>query len=71
MFVDRIGKLENIEEEWAWLCANINIQNELQNINVSSNSGTKRAYKDYYSDELRNKVAARYQKDIEMFEYEY
>ena len=71
VFVDRIGKLENIEEEWAWLCANINIQNELQNINVSSNSGTKRAYSDYYTDELRDKVAERYQKDIGMFGYEY
>lgn len=71
LIVDHIGKLENIDQEWAYLCANINIDNKLENINVSSNSGTKRAYKDYYSDDLRDKVAQRYQKDIEMFEYEY
>jgi glycosyltransferase involved in cell wall biosynthesis len=68
VFVDRIGKLENIEEEWAYLCANINIDNELGNINVSSTSGT---YKDYYTDDLRAKVAERYQKDIEMFGYDF
>ncbi len=69
--VNHIGKLENIEEEWAYICANINIDNKLENINVSSNSGTKRAYKDYYTDELRKKVAERYQKDIEMFGYDF
>jgi membrane carboxypeptidase/penicillin-binding protein len=69
--VDRIGKLENIEEEWAYICANINIDNKLENINVSSNSGMKRAYKDYYTDEVREKVAERYQKDIEMFGYDF
>ena len=68
VFVDHIGKLENIEEEWAYLCANVNIDNELGNINVSSNSG---AYKDYYTDELRDKVAERYQKDIETFGYDF
>ena len=71
LIVDRVGKLENIEEEWAYLCANINIDNKLENINVSSNSGTKRAYKDYYTDELCDKVAERYQKDIEMFGYDF
>ena len=68
VFVDRIGKLEDIDNEWAYLCANINIDNELGNINVSSNSG---AYQNYYTDELRDKVAERYQKDIELFDYEY
>lgn len=71
LIVDHIGKLENIDEEWAYICANINIDNKLENINVSSKSGTKRTYKDYYSDELRDKVAQRYQKDIEMFGYDY
>ena len=71
LMVDRIGKLENIEEEWAYICANINIDNKLENINVSSNSGMKRAYKDYYTDEVREKVAERYQKDIEMFGYDF
>ena len=71
MIVNHIGKLENIDDEWAYICANINIDNKLENINVSSNSGTKRAYKDYYSDELRDQVAERYRKDIEMFEYDY
>jgi|TARA_Y100000996_G_scaffold391841_1_gene354127 glycosyltransferase involved in cell wall biosynthesis len=71
VFTNRIGKLEDIEQEWTYLCANMNIDNELQNINVSSNSGTKRTYKEYYSDELRDKVAQRYQKDIEMFGYDF
>ena len=68
VFVDYIGKLENIEQEWAYLCANMNIDNELGNINVSSRSGT---YKDFYTDELRDKVAVRYSTDIDMFGYEY
>ena len=68
VFVDHIGKLENIEREWEYLCANINIKNELQNINVSSNSTS---YKDYYTDDLRDRVAIRYSKDIELLDYEY
>ena len=68
---DKLIFNENIEQEWAYICANVNIDNKLENINVSSNSGTKRTYKDYYTTELKNKVAVRYQKDIEMFGYDF
>lgn len=71
VIVDHIGKLENIDNEWAYICANINIDNKLENINASSKPSAADAYKDYYSDELRDKVAERYRKDIELFEYEF
>lgn len=67
--VDKIYKLENIDEDWIDICKNLNINKELIKCEKNS-SKMKYDYNDYYDQELKNIVYNLYKLDFELFNYE-
>jgi len=65
--VDFIGHYETLAEDFANVCARLKIQAELPHVNVSEH----RDYRTYYTPETREFVAKRFQRDIEMFGYDF
>lgn len=66
---DHVFRFENLVEEFNALTERLGLpeQTKLPHRNPSS----KRPYQDYYTDDLRRLVADRYQRDIELFGYEF
>jgi len=67
--VNKIYKLENLNEEWPNICEILDIDKEL--IRSEKNASKfKYNYEDYYDDELKNIVYMMYKDDFEIFNYE-
>jgi len=69
--LDFIGKFENKEQDYAYVCDQIGLQNTkfpLWDVNRSSRS---KHYTEYYDNETRELVAEKYAKDIEYFGYKF
>tara|TARA_Y100000592_G_C5466262_1_gene316887 strand:- start:1835 stop:2476 length:642 start_codon:yes stop_codon:yes gene_type:complete len=65
---DFIGKYENLAEDMQIVCDQIGIINKpLPMINKTNHSG----YREYYSDESRQRIAEVYLEDIDAFGYEF
>jgi len=68
IMVDFVGKVENINEDWAKICE----INNLDHIEMPHENKTDRvSYRDYYNDETRQMVAKRFQKSIKYFDYSF
>ena len=68
LLMDFVGKLENLDADWATVCERIGIPHvALPRKNVS----VKRPYTDYYTPELRDRVAKHWAREIELFGYEF
>jgi hypothetical protein len=68
LLMDFVGKLENLDADWATICARIGIPHvALPRKNVS----VKRPYTDYYTPELRDRVAEHWAREIELFGYRF
>ena len=67
--IDKVYKLENINEDWIDICKNLNIDKKL--IKTEKNS-TKfnYNYEDYYDQELKDIVYDLYKDDFKIFNYE-
>lgn len=69
-----LGKLENFKKDFRNICEHIGIEEIEPHRVASSNKMLKKPffkqYKEYYSEELKNKIYRRYFKDFETFEYE-
>ena len=66
--VNFIGRFENLQEDFNFVCDTIEIpRGELSHQNKS----THNPYWDYYDDESRQLIARRFNKDIEYFNYEF
>lgn len=65
LLVDYVGKLENIDADFAHICEEIGIQNTLRHLNKSERTD----YRSYYNDYTRSLVADTYRGDIELFDY--
>ena len=62
MVMDFVGKMENINEDFEYLCKQININNaELKKLNMSS------VKKNDFSDEIKSIIKTKYQKDFTLF----
>ncbi len=65
--VDFVGRTETIDADFRHVCRRLGIAAELQLTNRSDH----RPYTEYYSDELRDRVAAVYANDIALFGYQF
>ena len=84
---DFIGRYENLDEDWRLVCDKIGIdyialtqkgfvsatgQAHNPNENADKDQRIKKTnYRDFYDDEMRDIVARRYKKDIDLFDYEF
>lgn len=63
---DFVGKFENLDKDYKELCEKLNIK-ELELLHENKTSNTN--YKDYYTDDIIDKVVEIYKKDFEQFGY--
>lgn len=67
VLVDFIGKMENIDSDFATVCQKLGIEMQLPHHNKSKHD----SYKKYYSDETYQLVKDAFAEDIIMFDYEF
>jgi len=68
IFVDYIGRFENLKDDWKTIASKIDCSQELPHINKSKHE----PYQTYYDDkECFEIVSSVYKKDIELLEYSY
>lgn len=67
--VDFIGKFENLEDDWKYISKQLNLDTSLPHANKSRVK--KKHYTEYYTPELREIIADKFQKDIEYFSYKF
>lgn len=67
LIVDFIGHYERLSEDFATVCERLGMNVELPRANASSH----RDYRTYYSDATRELVKNYFQRDIEMFGYDF
>jgi len=65
--MDFVGRMETIEADFRYVCQRLNVAAELKRRNASEH----RPYTEYYSDTLRERVAAVYADDIALFGYRF
>lgn len=65
--VDFVGRVETITEDFRAVCERLGVAAELQRTNQSNH----RPYAEYYTAELRERVAAVYADDIAIFGYQF
>lgn len=68
LLTDEIGRVEQMQASYNALCAKIGIPSQaLEKVNSTS----RRDYRDYYDDELKQGVGRRYARDLDLFGYEF
>ena len=66
--MDFVGRVEDMEQDYQRICQHLQLEaRPLEQVNSSRH----RPYVDYYSPQLRDVVAEKYQQDIEMFGYRF
>lgn len=65
--MDFVGRMENIQEDFSYICQKINKQVKLPEVNKTRNDH----YSNYYNDKTREIVSNVYAKDIEIFSYKF
>ena len=66
--VDFIGKFENLNQDFKYVCENLNIAIEhIPHRNATDHD----KYQNYYNDKTIAKIKELYSKDMELFQYEY
>lgn len=63
--IDFVGRFENLEEDFQFICRKLSIESSLQLLNRSSPVD----YREAYTDEMREVVADVYVEDIDTFSY--
>lgn len=66
--MDFIGRFENLEQDWAEICARLGIGNKpLPHAN--KNPGKQKHYTEYYTDKTRALIGEKFKTDIDYFGY--
>jgi len=68
VLMDFIGRLETLGEDWRTICERTDIPYQPL---PKKNVGKRRPYTDYYTPELRDRVAQHWGREIEAFGYAY
>jgi hypothetical protein len=66
--MDFMGKFENLQEDFNFVCDSLGINRQELPIKNKSN---RKHYIEYYDDETRETVGAHYAEDIERFGYQF
>lgn len=69
LLVDYVGKFENLQKEWDFICKQLKVKLELGHHNECSPNN--KHYRDYYDEETKRFVTEACKKDLEIFGYEY
>jgi len=69
MWVDFVGRFENLEEDWKKVCRIIGKEWELPHKNYNRGKPRNMSYIDYYDEDTKWIVAKKFRKDIELFGY--
>ena len=64
---DFVGRMETIDRDFDYVCGRLGVSAKLERTNRSDH----RSYTEYYTDELRERVAAVYADDIALFGYRF
>jgi hypothetical protein len=67
IIVDYVGRFENISNDFSHISNQIGVTASLPHINISQ----REDYKNYYTDELAEKIFIAFREDIEFFGYQY
>ena len=66
--IDYIGRVENLNEDMRYICDKANIEyKELPHINKSNH----KPYREYYTEETKNIIKDRFERDLLFFPYEF
>ena len=65
--VDFIGRIERLEEDWAWVCKHLGIEGKLPALNMDKHG----PYREYYSQASAKLVREYCAKEIELFKYSF
>lgn len=68
IIVDYIGRFERLEEDFAAVCKQANLNVQLPQFNKTKK---RKSYVEYYSDRTRQLVQDHFQEDIELFNYSF
>ncbi len=68
--VDYLGRFERLAESFAEICRRLGIERSL-GVEKKSKRRAAEGYRAYYDADTRERVAARYARDIELFGYQY
>jgi len=73
--VDFVGRFENYEEDWNFICQKINLKTKLlhERLGIQGKKNPKNTldYREYYDDECIEIVRNRFEDDINFFNYEF
>jgi hypothetical protein len=67
LIVDFIGRFERLHEDFSKICERLQLRAELPKANASSH----RDYREYYTPATRELVAKNFQRDIQLFGYDF
>ena len=68
-YIDYIGRFEDLDNSWKYICQKLNIPDiPLPHKNISNGD---KDYKKIYTEETKDYVAKKYSDDIKLFNYEF
>ena len=67
ILVDHIARFEKLEQEWKYICDQLDINANLVHLQKTDRTH----YRDYYDDQSKEIVETMFAKDIEFFGYEF
>ena len=68
ILVDFIGKFENLESDYDYICEKLNIKDHKL---PHKNKSKRKNYREYYNDSTKQIIADWYKKDIDYFNYKF